>query len=179
MKGEFDEDVAVRTGCSKIFHSLHLFRLCISVLVLVYYKRKFLCQWLRDTHHYGYSRMSFQESFHCSVLFSRTIGFGFALCPRPIQPQGLSHLNNVMHGFDHAEWALSPFREWLVIPMFVLLLSQHIMWEVTMVDYRFCRWSGGYLSPLVTWGVPWPLVNGVKALVRHHFGFSVFIEICN
>lgn len=111
--------------------------------------------------------------------FSRTIIFCFAICPWPIQPQGLGHLSNVRHGFHHAEWALSPFREWLVIPTLVLLLYQHIMQEVTMVDCRFCRWAGGYLSHLVTWGVPWTLVSGMKALVRHQFGFSVFIEICN
>lgn len=105
LRGGFGEDISSWIECSKISHSLHTVHLRVSVLIAIYFKKKFLCWGLTQILINEYSNISFGIILLC-FSFSRVVVVSFPLGPWSIKCQVPGQFSNVRNGFHLMEWAL-------------------------------------------------------------------------
>lgn len=126
--------------------------------------------------HWSMSRIALLlNSFRRTIAF----GFGFPLCPWPIQFRVLGPKNSVGHRYHLMKWTLKPTKQWLVTATtFVPPLNQHVFQARHYCRLKVCSWVGVYISPLVVSRVHEHWSVGVKVLGRLQLNFSLFREVC-
>jgi hypothetical protein len=121
----FDEDFLIRIKCSQVFYSLHIILLWVSLVIISYWKNKFL--WLNKTCTYGYSSMSLGVILILSS-FCIIIVVYFTITLWPNLTQVFIHINRIRYGFQIIALHLNLVKEWLFTPKtFALLMYQYTL----------------------------------------------------
>lgn len=131
--------------CSKVPHSLHTFKLWISVSVVNYQRRTLLRWWLSDTL---ITWQNLSRNHYFIMFLSKNNSIWFPFGPWPLWSQVLGHPKQCRSGFHLMEWVLRLIRLKLLTPSVVALLHQrHSGWSLSRG--RVSNWVGVSLSPLL------------------------------